>query len=207
MNFFKQIKNKILKKKKIIHIPYIIEIVAKLTLEPVVIEGQKFIPRELVISDTFFRNWACGMCAKCCKINTTLLLADKIDIPNFYENFIPTEISVNNKKKIVYIYNKGGGGCKYLTDQNYCSIETVRPLQCRVHPIHIDKIREKIYLRKRQYGRNYKFGCLIKFGEYNKIQQMKDILFFKDLNKLAEKLGIKTHIPSIIKHLEGKSYE
>lgn len=205
MNLFKTIKDKF--KKKPIHIPYIIEIVGNLTTKPITIEGKKFKPRELVISDIFFRSWGCGCCAKCCRINTTLILADKINIPDFHQNFIPTEININGNKKTIYIYNKGGGGCKYLNERNMCTIESIKPLQCKIHPNHVDIIKEKLYLRKRQYGRNWKFGCQIQFTEYNKIQQLRDIAFFNELNNLAKKLGIETHIPRILKTIEEKCYE
>lgn len=185
-------------------IPYVIDIIGTLTTKRTKIKfrnnSKTYSPLPITINQSFFKGWDCMMCGKCCRIKTDFVLEEIT--PELADKFLSTDIVINGQVKQIYYYKKDKDGCCYLKE-NRCTIHEKKPLQCIVHPIHVDKMKDKLYLHKRQYKRNWRFGCKMCFNIYTENERQKDIYFFQRLLQLADRLEIKTYIPSILNYLKS----
>lgn len=57
--------------------------------------------------------------------------------------------------------DRGDGTCKYLSEDNLCSIYETRPLLCRVDEAY-DKLFKNLISREDYYSENYKICDLLK---------------------------------------------
>lgn len=166
--------------------------------------------KHIILSAIFFKRGLCIACGNCCKkIDTNLFVTEPIheDLKKEFNVKIPVIVKnglLNKKKTNVFVYSKSKN-CGFLDEDNKCKIHKNKPLQCRIHPIHIDTLRDSIYIKKRQYKRNFAFGCQMEFKKFGYKRLVNyDIPFLKDMDKMAKQLGFDTYLPEVINYLEAR---
>ena len=187
---------------------YLFDAICRLVKEKTIIEigniQKEYMSfKKIVLSKGFFQSSNCQCCGICCnKINTSLFTFKK-QVNNHFSAKERLRVLTNNSEKEtnIYCYYKKTG-CVYLKD-NKCNIHKDKPLQCRITPIHIDKMRDTIYIRKRQYKRNFRFGCGMLFEKFNVKTLKSDIILFEQIQEKMQKIGINTFLPEIIQYLNS----
>ncbi len=83
----------------------------------------------------------CQMCGACCRIKDGIVRvgADEISrIASFLgideQKFVETETELAPDRRSLMLHSRPDGSCVYLTDDNLCRINPVKPDKCRTFP-------------------------------------------------------------------------
>ena len=195
---------------KIIHY---IDNVSKEDVE-IVLDGKTEIikkPTQVTISRYFFRNFKCLMCSRCCSKVRFYNCYDEVEFLGEFKKLYPDEVPLFEKSELKLngnsynLYNRKHRdveGCHYLSKAG-CGIHLLNPIHCRVPLVKIKRVKDRTYLSKEQYGRNWQFGCEAVFpGELsvdNVTADEKNTL--NRILKVSESYNIKTWLPEILDYL------
>jgi len=86
-----------------------------------------------------------------------------------------------------------------------CSIHPMKSITCALPHMNIyHNVKNNVYIRKQQYGRNFLLGCPIEFGEF-KYDSYKnwDLYWLKALRDAANDMQINTYLPELLNYLES----
>ena len=83
----------------------------------------------------------CRMCGACCRINDGIVRVSDAEIARIAAflgmgeaEFIERETEVAPDRKSLVLKSRPDGSCVYLTDDNLCLINSVKPEKCRTFP-------------------------------------------------------------------------
>ena len=83
----------------------------------------------------------CRMCGACCRIKNGIVRVSDVEIACIAAflgmgevEFIERETEVAPDRKSLILKSRPNGSCAYLTDDNLCRINPVKPEKCRTFP-------------------------------------------------------------------------
>lgn len=178
-------------------------------------------PRQVVVSDKFFRDAECKMCGKCCTVEFTKfwtprefeMLSAKYpeNVKEAYWFVLPLLV---NGRKVEFHCNPPVKGCVFRTScmfhggQRGCLIHECNPVHCRVPLIKFKELRGRTYVTKEPYGRNYRFGCKAQFVPLTRADfESWDLDVMRRVRLLADDLGVPTHLEWVEKELKRRFHE
>ena len=84
----------------------------------------------------------CRMCGACCRIKDGIVRVSDVEIARIAAflgmdeaEFIAHETEVAPDRKSLILKSRPDGSCAYLTEDNLCRINPVKPEKCRTFPI------------------------------------------------------------------------
>ena len=87
------------------------------------------------------REFKCRMCGACCRIKDGIVRVSDAEIARIAAflgmgeaEFIDRETEVAPDRKSLILKSSPDGSCAYLTDDNLCRINPVKPDKCRTFP-------------------------------------------------------------------------
>ena len=87
------------------------------------------------------RSFHCQMCGACCRIKDGIVRVSDAEIARIAAflgmdepEFIERETEVAPDRKSLVLKSRPDGSCVYLTDDNLCRINSVKPDKCRTFP-------------------------------------------------------------------------
>lgn len=132
-------------------------------------------PKSIAISSLLYRSDNCLItCNKCCYFPKACLWAA---CESYLKSASPKLITINNKDKL--IFTEEFKTCPHIVLGVGCGIHEINPIHCRMPLMKFKQVKDKVYIIKEQYGRNWALGCPIKFGDYNLSA------FNEDINRLT----------------------
>lgn len=169
-------------------------------------------PKQVYISQTFFRRFDCQMCGWCC-IRATLeyypFQLDAIKGKQIESNLKKEIFTINGVEKFILKYDQLDHDCrkcKFLKPTT-CMIHDQHSFNCRLEPIKMRRRGDKGYLMKTHPGRRWVrregIQAQCKFFDYS-MEQLRDhdLPLLEEMNRIAEYLGIETWLPEIINRLK-----
>ena len=86
-------------------------------------------------------NFKCQRCGACCRIRDGIVRVSNIEIARIAAflgmdeaDFIERETEISPDRKSLMLKSRPDGSCAYLTDDNLCRINFVKPDKCRTFP-------------------------------------------------------------------------
>ena len=193
------------------------EYIGKLAVNPVEIEFHEreltlTPPKEIKISELFFRSAVCKQCGRCCgkfdKVKYWCIFSES-DLKNI-EFKLPANTRVKWRKEItedvikvdgreypIYYFKHDKEHCQFLKDNKVtvCELHQCKPLHCRFPPIKLKQIKDRVYVTKEAYGRNYRFGCPIKFKPFDRQEfENWDLAVFAQLKNISMDYNINNRV-------------
>ena len=87
------------------------------------------------------REFKCRMCGACCRIKDGIVRVSDVEIARIAAflrmdevEFIERETEVAPDRKSLILKSRPDGSCAYLTEDNLCCINPVKPEKCRTFP-------------------------------------------------------------------------
>ncbi len=85
--------------------------------------------------------FSCRMCGACCRIKDGIVRVNADEISRIAAflgmdeaSFIESETELAPDRKGLMLHSRPDGSCVYLTDDNLCKINPVKPDKCRTFP-------------------------------------------------------------------------
>ncbi|MBP5509538.1 MAG: YkgJ family cysteine cluster protein [Kiritimatiellae bacterium] len=86
-------------------------------------------------------DFVCRRCGACCRIPNGIVRVDEREIARIAaflgideEAFLETETELAPDRKSLMLRSRPDGACVYLTEENLCKINPVKPEKCRTFP-------------------------------------------------------------------------
>ena len=83
----------------------------------------------------------CRRCGACCRIPNGIVRVDDLEIARIAaflgieeKEFLETETELAPDRKSLMLRSRPDGACVYLTEENLCRINPVKPEKCRTFP-------------------------------------------------------------------------
>jgi Fe-S-cluster containining protein len=158
-------------------------------------------PEVITISPLLYRSDNCSTnCDKCCYFNFNLWAGCE-PIPNTAQL---EHIVVNSHlAKPIFIEPHSKKLCPHLTKQG-CGIHDINPIHCRMPLMKFKQVKDKVYITKEQFGRNWALGCPVKFGPHDLKAYGEDMNRLCRVKKVVEYFDIETAISTIIAMVDNK---
>ena len=87
------------------------------------------------------RDFKCGMCGECCRIKDGIVRVSDVEIARIAaflgvseEAFIERDTEVAPDRAGLILKSRPDGSCAWLTKENLCLINPVKPDKCRTFP-------------------------------------------------------------------------
>ena len=87
------------------------------------------------------RDFKCAMCGACCRIKDGIVRVSDAEIARIAaflgiseEDFIERETEVAPDRAGLILKSRSDGSCAWLTEENLCRINPVKPDKCRTFP-------------------------------------------------------------------------
>jgi Fe-S-cluster containining protein len=167
-----------------------------------------------VISDNLFRSYNCLNygCSKCCKKTRfwNIFSADqyeenkKIYDTETYSGKNVT-VKVNGKDKEFYIEDHTNTFCDHIDHEGeFCRIHLTNPIHCALPLIKFKRVRNKTYVTKEYFGRNWNMKCPAVFVPMTE-EGYEGLLYMMDrVKRFADEMEIETRIDDIIFEIKNK---
>lgn len=160
-------------------------------------------PKVITISPLLYRGDSCSMdCDKCCYFNFNLWAGcEPVPDTAHLEHIIVN----NHLTKPIFVEPHSKRLCPHLAKQG-CAIHDINPIHCRMPLMKFKQVKNKVYITKEQFGRNWALGCPIKFGSYDLKAYGEDMNRLIRVKKVTDYFGIETAISAIIAMVNNKQY-
>ncbi len=87
-------------------------------------------------------DFACRRCGACCRIKDGIVRVSEAEISRIAKflgmdeaEFVDRETEISPDRRSLVLKSRADGSCVYLTDDNLCLVNPVKPDKCRTFPL------------------------------------------------------------------------
>lgn len=171
-------------------------------------------PSDVIVSDNLFRGYSCLNygCSKCCtktRFWNIFSAGQYEENKRIYENEIYAGksiiVKVNDKDKEFYVEDHTNTFCDHVDKEGEaCRIHLTNPIHCALPLTKFKRVRNKTYVTKEYFGRNWNMKCPAVFAPMTE-EGYEGLLYMMDrVKRFADEMEIDTRIDDIIFEIKNK---